>query len=264
MTLSLEQKKHKPPRILIYAAHGVGKSTFGSLADRPVFIQTEDGLDAIDCAAFPLAKSYDAFMGYIGELCSTEHDFKTLVIDSLDWLEPLVWAKLIQERPHGEKGQVIKSIEDYGYGKGYNMVMDYWDEYIRAINYLRDNKDMMIIQIAHAQIRKFENPETDIYDRYEIKLHKAASAKIQEHSDMVLFANYATAVKKEDKGFGGERKRAIGSGERVIYTEERPAFVAKNRYSLPSEIPFDKQGNYWATIAQNIPYFSKQKGKQNG
>lgn len=257
MTLSLEKKTHKPPRILIYASHGVGKSTFGSLANNPVFIQTEDGLDNIDCPNFPLAKSYDEFMGYIGELCESDHDFKTLVVDSLDWLEPLIWQKLLKDRPHNEKGQSVKSIEDYGYGKGFNMVMDYWDEYIRAINFLRNEKSMMIVQIAHAQIRKFENPETDIYDRYEIKLHKAASAKIQEHSDMVLFANYATAVKREDKGFGAERKRAIGSGERMIYTEERPAFVAKNRYGLPSEIPFDKEGNYWATIAQHIPYFNK-------
>ncbi len=262
MTLSIETRKHKPPRILIYAAHGVGKSTFGSLAPNPVFIQTEDGLDALDVPAFPLAKSYDQVMAYLTELCEQEHDYQSLVIDSLDWFEPLVWKKLIEDRPHGEKGQIIKSIEDYGYGKGYAMVMDYWNDYIRAINYLRNERGMMIIQIAHAQIRKFENPETDMYDRYEIKLHKTASAKIQEHSDMVIFANYGTAVKKEETGFGGERRRAVGSGDRYLYTEERPAYVAKTRYDLPFEIPFDKNGQYWATIAQAVPFFNKTSKKE--
>lgn len=257
MTLSIETRQHKPPRILIYASHGVGKSTFGALGPEPVFIQTEDGLDAIDCPAFPLAKTYDEVMKYLTELCSQDHEYKTLVVDSLDWFEPLIWNKVIADRPHGEKGQHIKTIDDYGYGKGYIYAMDYWDEYMRAINYLRNEKGMMIVQIAHAQVRKFENPETDIYDRYEIKLQKSASAKIQEHCDIVLFANYATIVKKEDKGFGTERKRAIGSGERVLYTEERPAFVAKNRYGLPAEIPFDKNGNYWAIIAEHVPFFNK-------
>ena len=257
MTLSLDTKKHRPPRILIYAAHGLGKSTFGSLANNPVFIQTEDGLDALDVRAFPLAKSYEDVMKYLGELCTENHDYKTLVVDSLDWFEPLIWKKVMQDRPNSEKGQPVKTVDDYGYGRGYIYAMDYWDEYIRAINYLREERGMMIVQVAHAHVRKFENPETDVYDRYEIKLQKSASAKIQEHSDMVLFASYATVVKREDKGFGAERKRAIGSGERLLYTEERPAFVAKNRYGLPPEIPFDKEGKYWATIANHVPYFNK-------
>lgn len=256
MTLSIETKTHKPPRILIYGTHGLGKSTFGALAENPIFLQTEDGLDAIDAPAFPLAKTFQDVMKYLGELATADHDRKTLVVDSLDWLEPLVWKQLITERPNNEKGQVVKSIEDYGYGKGYLMVMDIWQEYINAINYLRNERGMMIIQTAHANIRKFENPETESYDRYEIKLHKGASAKIQEHCDIILFANYYVGVKKENEGFK-DRKRAIGSSDRFLYTQERPSAIAKNRYGLPEEIPFDKDGSYWATIASHIPYFNK-------
>lgn len=256
MTLSVEQKTHKPPRILIYGAHGLGKSTFGASASSPVFIQTEDGLDAIDAPAFPLAKTFQDVMQYLGELATEEHAYKTLVVDSLDWLEPLIWAQVIRERPTTEKGHKVKSIEDYGYGKGYIYVMDVWQEYINAINYLRNTRGMMIIQTAHASIKKFDNPETESYDRYEIKLHKAASAKVQEHCDIVLFANYFVGVKKENEGFK-DRKRAIGSSERFLYAQERPSAIAKNRYGLPEEIPFDKEGAYWATIASHVPYFNK-------
>lgn len=45
----------KPPRILCYGVEGVGKSTFGSQAPSPVFVQCEDGLDEINCDKFPLA-----------------------------------------------------------------------------------------------------------------------------------------------------------------------------------------------------------------
>lgn len=257
MTLSLETKQHKPPRILIYGPQGLGKSTFGSKAKKPVFIQTEDGLDAINVPAFPLAKTYADVKQQLTELCNQDHDFETLVIDSLDWLEPLIWQELMQTRPTDEKGRQIKSIDDYGYGKGYVYAMDYWNEYIRAVNYLRNERNMMVIQTAHAHVRRFDNPETDAYDRYEIKLHKSAAAKIQEHCDMVLFANYFVGIKKEDVGFNGERKRAIGSGDRIIYTEERPSFLAKNRYGLPPEITFDKGGQYWKTIAEHVPFFNK-------
>lgn len=261
MSLSLETKKHRPPRILIYGAHGLGKSTFGAMAPDPVFVQTEDGLDAIDVPAFPLAKSYQDVLKYLGELCQQDHNYKTLVVDSLDWLEPLIWAQLLAERPTTEKGVKVKQIEDYGYGKGYGYALDIWSEYINAINYLRNERNMMIVQTAHASIRKFENPETEAYDRYEIKLHKGAAAKIQEHCDIVLFANYFVGVKKENEGFK-DRKRAIGSSERILYTEERPSAIAKNRYSLPAEIPFDKDGNYWGVIASHVPYLNK--GENNG
>lgn len=250
MTLSLEVKKHKPPRILIYAVHGIGKSTFGSLAPSPVFLQTEDGLDTIDCPSFPLAKSFGDVMGYLEELATQDHEFKTLVIDSADWLEPLIWKAVCAERN-------VNSIEDIGYGKGYLMALDFWKQYISAVNYLRDEKDMMIIQTAHAEIKRFENPETDSYDRYNVKLHKRASEILLEHSDIVFFANYYVGTKSEDAGFK-DRKRAIGSGERILYSTERPAATAKNRYGLPDQIPFDKDGNYWNVIANHVPYFNTQ------
>lgn len=57
MNLSLIQsgRKFAPRRVLLYGTHGVGKSSFGARAERPIFIPTEDGLNEIDCEKFPLA-----------------------------------------------------------------------------------------------------------------------------------------------------------------------------------------------------------------
>lgn len=259
MTLNTSKSSGKPPRILIYGSQKKGKSTFGSLADSPVFIQVEDGLDAIDVESFPLAKSFQEVMGNIQSLAEQEHDFRTLVVDSVDWLEPLVWKETVLRNPYGEKGKKIDSIEDYGYGKGYIHAMEVWKEYLDALDYLRSERGMAIIQICHAQIRKFENPETDIYDRYELKLQKSAGAKLMEHSDIILFVNQYVGVKKEEKAMAKDgRKRAVGTGELVLYTEERPAFMAGNRYSLPAEIPFDRTGAYWQTIAEAVPFYRNQ------
>ena len=250
MTLSIQTRVPKPPRILLYGPQKIGKSTFGANAPNPIFIQTEDGLDNIQADAYPLAPDYPTVMKYITELCTQEYKYETLVVDSADWLEPMIWAQVAKE--NGKR-----QIEDIGYGKGYMMALDVWREYIAALNFLREEKNMMIVQIAHSEIKRFENPETDGYDRYNIKLHKGAAALLAEHSEIILFANYYVGIKKNKSGFNNETVKAVGSGERILYTEERPSFIAGNRYGLPPEIPFTADGSYWNVLAKHIPYFNQ-------
>ncbi len=116
MAISLAQLTRanapKPPRILIHGVAGVGKTTFASEANKPVFVQTEDGLGTLASAHFPLARTYEEVIEALAALYTEPHDFKTVVIDSVDWLEPLVWAKACRDNGWA-------SIEDAGYGKGY-------------------------------------------------------------------------------------------------------------------------------------------------
>ena len=222
----------RPRRVLIYGLHGIGKSTFGAMADAPVFIQTEEGLNDIDCQRFPLAQNYTDIMNAMGALYSEPHEYRTLVIDSLDWLQTIIFARICEE--HG-----VRSIEDIPYGKGYTFALTLWREVLQGLDALRNKRGMTIVLIAHAQIEKFANPETDTYDRYSPRLHKLASPVIQEWCDEVLFARYLVHTKTTDEGFDRKRTQGVGSGERIICTNERPAHVAKNRLSLPDEIPLD-------------------------
>ncbi len=271
MAISLASIQHgisaAPPRILIYGVQGIGKTTMLSQAPNPIVIQTEDGEGVIDVPRFPLAQSFGDVMEALGVLASTDHDYKTLGLDSLDWMEPLVWAQVVAENPTSNKsGAVAASIESYGYGRGYAMALDPWREYISAINYLRNERGMMIIQTAHSKITRFESPDSDAYDRYDLKLQHSpktsASALLQEHSDIVLFANYKVGITEEKKGMDQKRKRGIGSGQRVLHTQERPAYAAKSRYNLPESIPFDKDGAYWNVLAAHIPFLQKLTGAE--
>ena len=245
MAISLASLKSttslSPPRILAHGVAGIGKSTFASQADRPVFLQTEDGLGNIKVAHFPLARSFDDVMGALAALYSEPHDYKTVVVDSVDWLEPLLWARVCKDNGWG-------SIEEPGYGKGYIAAIDLWRQYLDGLNALRDERGMTVIQIAHTDIKRFDSPEHEPYDRYVIKLHARAAALLQEHSDVVLFANYRISTVKSDVGFNKKVTRALGSGERVLYTAERPAFLAKNRYGLPDVLPLD-----WQAFAAAMP-----------
>jgi hypothetical protein len=85
------------------------------------------------------------------------------------------------------------------------------------------------------------------------KLHGSSSALIQEWADAVLFTNYKTIVKKEDVGFKQEVARGITTGQRMMYTQETPAYLAKNRYRLPAEMPLSWDAFTGAVAASAAP-----------
>lgn len=228
-------RQSKPPRVLLYGVEGIGKSTFGSEAPKPIFIQTEDGLDEIDCDRFPLATKFDDVVAALKTLRDQKHDYESAVIDSLDWLERLVWDKLCQQ--YG-----VESIEkvDGGYARGYMHALSLWREVLDLLGVLRA-RGMVIVLIAHSKVERFEDPESSPYDRYSPRLHKHASALICEWSDAVLFATRRLRTQSEETGFNRKRTiaHAIGKegGERVIRAYGSPTCVAKNRYGIGEELP---------------------------
>jgi hypothetical protein len=231
-------KQPAPRRIMLYGTHGIGKSTWGSMAPKPVFIQTEDGLGEITCDKFPLARTFNDVMQALGELYTEQHPYRTVVVDSLDWLERLIWQEVCRQK-------TVESIEDIGYAKGYVFALTQWREFLTGLEALRADRGMMIVLIAHAKIETFQNPETENYDRYVPRLHKLASAVVQEWSDEVLFATYRVHVKQTKEGFDKKVTKGVGTGERIVRTTERPAHMAKNRLNLPEELPLD-----WNAYAQ--------------
>ena len=201
---------------------------------------------------FPLARTFDEVMQALAALYTEEHALQD--------------AGRGQRRLAGaaDLGQVCKdqgwkSIEDAGYGKGYVAALDLWRQYIEGLNALRDDKGMAIAPDRPHRHQALRQPrESEPYDRYVIKLHTKASALLQEHSDVVLFANYRVSTVKADVGFNKKVTRALGSGERLLHTAERPAFLAKNRYALPETVPMS-----WAALAEAMPRGILPNPKEN-
>jgi hypothetical protein len=248
----------KPPRILLYGIEGIGKSTFGSQAPKPVFIQTEDGLDEIACEKFPLATTFDDVIGALAELRSEKHEYETVIIDSLDWLERMIWDRVCQESG-------VKTIEkaDGGFAKGYTHALTFWREVIDQLNLLRAGRGMVVLLIAHAKVEKFEDPEWSPYDRYSPRLHKHAAALVSEWCDAVLFATRKIRTQTEDAGFNRKRTiaHALGKdgGERILRCVGGPSCIAKNRYGIAEELPLS-----WAAFVAALSNTQKEGAKTNG
>ena len=225
-------RENKPPRIMIYGSEGVGKSTFGASAPNAIFVQTEDGLGEINCRKFPLANSLSEVLAELAALRDEPHEYLTVVIDSADWLERLIFDEVCKEFG-------VRSIEkaDGGYGKGYTHALTHWRKVVNLLQELRDKRGMMVILVAHAKVERFEDPENAAYDRYTPRLHKHAASLIAEWVDAVLFANKKFRVSKDGNDRAVATPIGADGGERVIRTVGSPACIAKNRYGLPGEIP---------------------------
>jgi len=225
------------PRIMVYGVEGIGKSTFGAGAPNPIYILTEDGLGSLNVNHFPLATSFADVIDAISTLYRENHAFQTVVIDSLDWLEAIIQREI----------EAKYDAKDLAYGKGSLIAAERWREILDGLNALRNDKGMAIILIAHTTIKRFDSPEVEPYDRYQPKLQERSNAVVREWCDAVLFANYKTIVKKDDVGFNQTNNRGISTGERLLFTSERPAYMAKNRYNMPESIPLS-----WEAFEQAI------------
>lgn len=240
----------KPRRVMLYGVEGCGKSTFGACAPSPIFINIEDGLEDINADAFPHTTTLEGVLEQLRAVVEEKHEYQTLVIDSLDWLERAIWDRVCAD-------EEVESIERIGYGKGYQFALKYWRWILAACDAIRA-RGMHVVLLAHCRISKFEDPRTEAYDRFGPALHKLASAIVQEWTDEVLFANYKVFVTKAD---GAKQAKGAGNGERVMYTTERPSHRAKNRLGLPDEMPLA-----WIEYAKHLktpgaPSAEKKKGK---
>lgn len=220
--------QNKPPRILLHGIHGIGKSTWAAGAPNPIFLPTEDGLTTIDVPHFPVAKTLDEFFSYLGTLIKEDHQYSTVVVDTVDWLQTLIWAKVCEDAG-------VDSIEQIGYAKGYIFALKHWDRFLSGVEKLRGKKGMAIVLLAHNEIKTFNPPDGDAYDRFQIKLHKHAATKLEEWADCVLFANFDVYTQGEK----GDKKVVNNNPGRVIHTANRPAWRAKTRYKLPEQLSMD-------------------------
>ena len=224
----------KPPRVVLYAPEGVGKTTFGTQTEAPLFICTERGTDNFDVPRVN-CKSWDEVTEALNFLASGKHEFQTLVIDTLDWLEALLIKDICEK---AEK----KSIEEFGFGKGFTLLEERTREFIKGLDYLID-QGISIFLLAHAKIEKFQDPEiTEAMDRWAMKCHKRTSAVYKEWADAVLFGNHDRMV------VDGKAK---GGYSRLVWGTHTAARDAKNRYNIPDLTELD--------FKQLEPYFKGQK-----
>ena len=234
-------KIYKAQKVLIYGPEGIGKTTFASKFPDPVFIDTEGSALHYDVTRFPYpVTSWQMVLSDVKDIIKEPTACKTLVIDTADWAEHLCEAAVLSNHQIG-------SIEDAGYGKGYTYIRE---EFGVLLNLLTEvtNKGVNVVLTAHAQMRKFEQPDAlGSYDRWELKLSKQVAPLVKEWADVVLFANFKTYTVETSKGSNGKpndkKLKATGS-RRVMYLTHHQCWDAKNRWGIADDVDNPADFNY--------------------
>ena len=235
------------PIVVMHGAPGIGKTTTAAKFPNPVFIQTEDGCPGgLTISSFGLSESFASVIEALTWLGKEAHDYQTLVIDSLDALESLVQAALCADRGYA-------SIESPGFGKGYVELDKYWLDFLRGCNWLRRNRNMVIVMIAHSEIIMINDPRTAAYSSYALRLHKRARGLVEDSADLIGFLATDVVIKNEQGGFGKTRARADGGSARWLHCEPRRAFTAKNRFGMPERILVPLSFDYQSTLGKFFP-----------
>lgn len=251
MAISLKDLKRVksvlPPRTLIYGPPGLGKTTLASEFPNTVFLQTEQGENSTsEIDTFGLLTSYNDVIDALSSLYNEDHNFKNIAVDSLDKLEPLIWAATCEANKW-------EHMESPGYGKGYLAADVFWRDFIEGLNALRRERGMTITLLAHSEVNRFDDPRTASYSRFDIRLHKRALSIVEDEMDLICFINQEATIKEEKQAFDKKRTHAEGGIQRWIYVEGRPAMNAKNRYGMTGKMPFIK-GQGYAQLAKYFPH----------
>lgn len=242
LSLVTTRKRRRPIYGVIYGPPGIGKSTFGASAASPIFLQVERGLDQITVPKLPIPKDFAGLYAQIDALDKEEHEFKTIVLDTLDATEVLIWARVCAEGK-------VKSIEDYGggYGKGYVRAREIWTGLLTKLSEMSERFNVLLL--AHSHLKTVNDPMLSAaYDLHKIKIHDKSAEIIRQMVDLICFANLDVSLAKETQK--ARKGRGIISGDRLMWTQPTTGIEAKNRYDLENPIAFS-----WEALEQGVNKF---------
>jgi len=197
-----------------------------------------------DIPHLPELQNWDTTLAILDELLSTDHDYKTLVIDTLNGFERLCHEHICNTQYGGNWGKNGFT----SFMQGYEVSLGDWRLFLSKLDQLREVKGMMLVALCHTHVKTFKNPEGADFYRYQPDMHAKTWGLTHKWADIVLFLNYLTVVDES-----GNRPKGAGGVDRIAYTERSAAFDAKNRHGLPDQFSLGESGQEgWEAFRQAI------------
>lgn len=241
---TIEKPKDRMPIITILGEAGTGKTNLAATMSKPIFIRVEDGLQSIPLAnrpeSFPeIGDDVELLFKQVNTLIREEHDYKTVVFDSVTKLDRVFEKYIIDNDPKHPKS-INQAMG--GYGAGLSAVANLHGRIRKAAGIL-NSKGMCVIFIAHADTETIELPDSDPYMRYSLRLGKRSLAHYVDDVDAVALVKLETFYTGD-----GDRKKAISTGDRVICMNATSSSVTKNRYGVTEDVKFELGVNPFTNI----------------
>jgi hypothetical protein len=246
---SLTAPKDRAVICTLVGEGGMGKTTLAAQFPAPVFIRTEDGTASLsgrdDVALFPLANSSQDVLDAMQALATEDHDFQTLVLDSITQLNTMIEQEIIASDPKNPRS-INQALG--GYGAGMSAVAERHRQIREAAGWLSGQKGINVVFIAHAVSETIDPPDNDSYTRYSIRMHNKSVSHYSDNVDLVGFIKLKTYTRGD-----GDKKKAISDGQRVLTCYPIATHISKNRFGIDADLPFDQNTN---PLAPHIPVLS--------
>jgi len=241
---TIKKPDDRPAIVTILGDSGLGKTSLACTFPNPIVIRAEDGLSAIPSDqrpdAFPVIQKVDDVWDQLMALIKEEHEYKTVIIDSVTALERLFIQHVIDSDPKNPRS-INQALG--GYGAGLAAVATMHQRVRKACGMLNERKNMHVVFVAHADTETVELPDQDPYTRYSLRLGKRSVAPYVDDSDVVGFLKLQTFTTGD-----GERKKAMSDGTRLLVCYATASNVSKNRFGIEDDIVFEPNKNPFAGI----------------
>jgi hypothetical protein len=204
---------NEAPIIGIYGGPGEGKTTLSSLFPSTIHILFEAGLPAgVRVQAVKGLDTLDDIMRAFKWLYESQHDYLTVVIDTLDALEAVIVAHVCRENRW-------TNIETPSFGKGWVACDPVWRRILNALDHLRRKRGMTAVLVAHSTIERIDDPRAPSFTSYQMRLQRRARGLVMDACDVVGFLSKEIHVVTEERGFGQERARADGGASGIFFSK---------------------------------------------
>lgn len=235
-------RKRRPRRLLCYGPGGIGKSTFAlmlaaALNLRSLFMSLEEGTDDLNVdGATDLFTNAAAAKLFLSDFAEGDEDYRQfhngmLIVDTID-----DWQRLVEAQVAEKFG--VSDPKEVDWGKGKAAVNGEMKKLIEGFNYVQRKTGCWIVLLAHESVMRYDDPRSEPYDRYRPALYEETGEDLMGWCDEVIFANYDIDTASSDVGFNRQRNRAIGDGQRYMFTSEQATHKAKRRFNMPNKLPF--------------------------
>jgi len=236
----ITKAQKRPPIITILGDAGTGKTSFAASFPKPIVLRIEDGVHRISKQVeqpdvFPVASKPQQVWDQLMAILNDEHDYGTLVIDSVSQLEEMFIQEVLDK---DGKGRAIQNCQG-GYGAGFAAVAAQHSRVRKAAGLINERRQMAVVFVGHADLETMKLPDKDDFMRYSIRLGKKSLPHYIDESDMVALVRLSSAL----TGGDDERKKIISDGSREIVCHATAASVTKNGYGITEPLVFKEGEN---------------------
>lgn len=231
--------------LIVSAVEGWGKTTLACFAPTPLILMARGETGYITLRQHNRVPEIDTVLDADGKPetlnnwdavvasleAAIESDHETVVLDALNGFERLLYEKVCRR----DFGNDFSKFQDYG--RGPEIAVNEIVDFVARLERIKASGKNVIV-LSHVKVKPFKNPLGPDYDRFTPDCHEKTWSTVVKWADAVLFGkfNEMTEVAKSTGNIAKDRGKAIGGTDRVLYTEQSAAWVAKNRYGMPAEI----------------------------